>query len=319
MRGFPNLIDVIEARKRIQDYIVRTPLHHYESLSALIGAEIYVKHENHQQLGSFKVRGAINVIAQLSTLEKERGIVAASTGNFGQGIAYAARRLGVQSHIVVPADANPSKMDSMRRLGATVLSHGSHFDDARLWAESLAQSGGYRYVHSANEPGLISGVATYSLEIFEDFPEVDVIIVPIGGGSGACGACIVAKSLSSQVRVIGVQSANAPGAYWSWKNGDIVHCPMESIAEGLATGSGYAYTQEILREMLDDFILVSDTEIAKSVVLHLENTHNLAEHAGAASLAAALKIKDQLVGKNVVLILSGGNITLKQLRVALET
>ena len=159
-------------------------------LDALIGAEVYVKHENHQLLGSFKMRGALNVISQLTDAERHNGVIAASTGNFGQGIAYAAGVFGVEASVVVPVDANPGKSEAMRQLGATLVFYGDDFDDAREHAERLAREHGYRYVHSANEAELISGVGTYALEIVEDLPDVDVIIVPVGGGSGACGACI---------------------------------------------------------------------------------------------------------------------------------
>ena len=317
MADRPTLLDVIEARGRIAPHIIRTPLHRYRTLDALVGAQVYVKHENHQLLGSFKMRGAVNLVSQLTEEEKAGGIIVASSGNFGQGIAYAAGIFGVEAFVALPSDANPGKVESIRLLGATPIFHGCDFDDSREHAERLAKEEGYRYVHSANEPLLISGVGTYALEIVEDLPDVDVIIVPIGGGSGACGACIVAKSAGPQKQVIGVQAANAPAAYLSWREGRIVESEMETVAEGLATRLGFELTQGILREMLDDFVLVSEEELARAVVLHLENTHNLTEHAGAASLAAAIKLKDRLRGKKVALVMSGGNITLDQLRAAL--
>ena len=317
MADRPTLLDVIEARGRIAPHIIRTPLHRYRTLDALVGAQVYVKHENHQLLGSFKMRGAVNLVSQLTDGEKASGIIVASSGNFGQGIAYAAGIFGVEAFVVLPSDANPGKVESIRLLGATPIFHGRDFDDSREHAERLAKEEGYRYVHSANEALLISGVGTYALEIVEDLPDVDVIIVPIGGGSGACGACIVAKSAGPQKQVIGVQAARAPAAYLSWREGRIVESKMETVAEGLATRLGFELTQGILREMLDDFVLVSEEELARAVVLHLESTHNLTEHAGAASLAAAIKLKDRLRGKKVALVMSGGNITLDQLRAAL--
>ncbi len=314
----PTLLDVIEARRRIEPHVIRTPLHHYRSLSGLLGAEVHVKHENHQALGAFKMRGAVNVIAQLTDDERERGVIAASTGNFGQGIAYAAGRFGVEAIVVVPEDANPGKVESMRQLGGTVLFHGHDFDESREHAERLSREEGRRYIHSADEPALIPGVGTYTLEIMEDLPDVDAIIVPVGGGSGACGACVVVQAVNPRVQVIGVQAERAPAAYLSWREGRVIEAPMETAAEGLATGTGYELTQGIMRDLLDDFILVSEEELARAIVQHLENTHNLTEHAGAASLAAAVKIKDRLAGKKVVLVMSGGNITVGQLRAALE-
>ena len=310
----PTISDVIHARDRITPHIFRTPLHHYPSLDSLIGAEVYVKHESYQKLGSFKIRGALNLISQLTDHEKSSGVIAASTGNFGQGIAYASKIFGVQACVVVPIDANPDKVDSMRLLGAEIIFHGNNFDECREHAEFLSKTKGFRYVHSANEPLLISGVGTYTLEIIEDLPDLDVLIVPIGGGSGACGACIVAKDIAPDARVIGVQALNAQGAYRSWKEGKSVEYESHTIAEGLATNSGFDLTQDILRNLLDDFVLVSDEEMTRSIILHLEKTHSLAEYAGASALAAAVKIKDQLRNKKIVLVMSGSNITIDQLR-----
>ncbi len=309
---------MLEARRRISQYLSRTPLHRYRSLDELLGAEVYVKHENHQLLGSFKMRGALNAVSLLDDEQRERGVIAASSGNFGQGVAYAASVFGVQANIALPVDANPGKVASIRRLGANVIHHGEVFDDAREHAERLAREEGYHYVHSANEPALVPGVATCTLEVVEDLPDVDVIIVPVGGGSGACGACVVAKSVDPAKQVIGVQAEAAPAAYLSWKERRIVESRMDTAAEGLATRVGFEMTQRILWEMLDDFILVSERDLEEAVVLNLEHTHNLTEHAGAAPLAAALKIRDRLAGKKTVLIMSGGNITVEQLRAALH-
>ena len=317
MEDRPKLQDIVEARERISPYIVRTPLHRYRSLDAVTGAEVYGKHEDHQPVGSFKLRGALNVISQLTEEEKRRGVIVSSTGNFGRGIAYAAATFGLAANVVVPVGANPGKVDTMRLLGANLVFHGRDFDESREHAEQLARKEGYRYIHSANEPLLVSGVGTYTLEIVEDLPDVDVIIVPVGGGSGASGACIAAKSLDPRKQVIGVQAAGAPAAYLSWKEGRIVESRMETGAEGLATRVGFELTQRILRDMLDDFVLVSEEELARAVVLHLEHTHTLTEHAGAASLAAAVKIKDRLKGKKVAVVISGGNITVDQLKAAL--
>ncbi len=313
----PTIKDIKEAKRRIAPYVTRTPLHHYLTLDKLIGAEVYVKHENHQRLGAFKMRGGVNLVSQLSEEEKRRGLISASSGNHGQSISYAAQLFGTTATIVVPENCNPGKVESMRTLGGNVVFHGRDFDDAREHVERLTQEEGYRYIHSSNEPGLIAGVGTYALEILEDLPDVDVIIVPVGGGGGACGTCIVAKSMSSAIQVIGVQAEKAPAAYLSWKEGHIVESKMETVAEGLATRVGFELTLGIMRDLMDDFLLVSEEELEQAVVLHLEKTHNLAEHAGAAPLAAALKIKDRLQGKKVVLVMSGGNLSTDHLRAAL--
>ena len=314
----PTLLDVIAAKKRIAPYITRTPLHHYLSLDSLLDAEVHVKHENHLRLGAFKMRGGINLVSQLTEEEKRQGVVTASTGNHGQSIAYAASIFGVNAIIGVPEGANPYKVESMRDLGGNVVFHGRDFDEAREHVERLSREEGYRYIHSANEPMLIAGVGTATLEIFEDLPDVEIIIVPVGGGSGACGVAIVAKGLNPDVQVIGVQAASAQAAYLSWKEGRIVESDMNTRAEGLATRVGFELTQSIMRDLLDDFILVTEEEMDQAVVMHLDKTHNLTEHAGAASLAAAINIKPRLKDKKVALIMSGGNISLDHLRAALE-
>ena len=266
----PTLADVHEARDRIAPHLRPTPLYEYASLSELVGAEVFVKHENHQPVGAFKVRGGVNLVSQLSADERERGVIAASTGNHGQSIAFAARIFGVTATICVPEAANPVKVASMRGLGAELVFQGRDFDDAREHCEQLAREHGYRYVHSGNEPLLIAGVATHTLEILEEQPEMDVVIVPIGGGSGAAGACIVAQAVSPATKVIGVQSEAAPTAYRSWKERALVEDRMETFAEGLATRTAFELPQRILWDQLDDFVLVSDDEIRAAQATMIE-------------------------------------------------
>ncbi len=318
MLPIPTFRDVLTAKQIIARYLPRTPLYRYPALDELLGAEVYVKHENHQPVGAFKVRGGINLMAQLSEEERARGVIAASTGNHGQSVAYAARLFGVRAIIGMPEGANPGKVAAIRGLGAEVLFHGRDFDEAREHVEGLAAEHGYRYVHSGDEPLLIAGVATQTLEIVEDQPDVEVIIVPVGGGSGAAGACLAAKAVNPAIAVIGVQSEAAPAAYRSWKEGRLVEDRMGTFAEGLSTRTAFALPQRILREHLDDFVLVDDGAIYRAIVLLLERTHNLAEGAGAAPLAAALKLRDELQGRKVALILSGGNLSLARLRQALS-
>jgi threonine dehydratase len=313
----PTFQDVLKARAVITGYLSRTPLYRYASLCQLLGCEVYVKHENHQPVGAFKVRGGINLVSQLSDDERRRGVVTASTGNHGQSVAYAARLFGVEATIVVPEGANPGKVEAMRGLGAHIIFHGRDFDEARERCEALALDQGYRYIHAGNEPLLIAGVGTETLEVMEDQPDIEVIIVPIGGGSGASGACIVAKAINPAIQVIGAQAEQAPAAYRSWKARRLVEDKMETMAEGLATRTAFALPQSILWGLLDDFVLVSEEEIYRAIVLYLQKTHNLAEGAGAAPLAAAMKMRERLRGCKVALILSGGNLSLEQLRVAL--
>ncbi len=310
----PTFSDVLAARDRIRLYLKPTALYRYPALDDLVGTETWVKHENHQPICAFKVRGGVNLMAQLSEDEKRRGVITASTGNHGQSIAYAARLFGVRAIICVPEGANPVKVKSIRGLGAEIVMQGKDFDDAREHAERLTAEHGYRYIHSGNEPHLIAGVATEALEILEEQPDIDVIIVPIGGGSGASGTCLAAKAMKPDVRVIGVQSAEAPAAFRSWKARQLLADSNSTIAEGLATRTAFELPQRILWEMLDEFILVPDAEIKTAVRLMIETTRNLCEPAGASPLAAALHLKDGLRGKRVALILSGSNITPAQLK-----
>src|ERR671934_1612703 len=209
----PTFDDVLAARQRIRPYLKPTALHRYPSLDELVGTETWVKHENHQPICAFKIRGGINIVSRLSDEERRRGVITASTGNHGQSIAYASRLFGVRAIICVPEGANPVKVKSIRGLAAEVITHGKDFDEAREHCERLGREQGYRYIHSGNEPDLIAGVATEALEILEAQPGVEVIIVPVGGGSGASGTCIVAKAINPGIRVIGVQSAEAPAAF----------------------------------------------------------------------------------------------------------
>ncbi|MFC1951492.1 threonine/serine dehydratase [Chloroflexota bacterium] len=310
----PTFQDVLLARRLISKYLPRTPLHHYPSLSKLLGGEVYVKHENHHSIGSFKVRGALNVIAHFTEEERRQGVIIASTGNYSQAVAIACRLFNIRALVVMPEGANPEKVEATQNLGAEVIFHGHDFEDAREHTEALALERGYRYIHSINEPLLVAGAATQTLEILEDLPQVEIIIAPIGGGSTAAGACIVAKTINPQIQVIAVQAEKAPAAYLSWKERRLVEAPVETFAEGLATRTGYELTQEVLRQWLDDFVLVSEEELRQAIVLFIEKTHNLVEAAGAASLAAAMKIKERLQGHKVALIQSGGNITLPSLR-----
>ena len=309
----PSLADVLVARRTIAPYLRPTALHPYPALDELLGTSVHVKHENHQPVGAFKVRGGVNLVAQLGDDERRRGVIAASTGNHGQSIAYAARLFGVRAIVCVPEKANPVKVASMAGLGAEIVAFGPDYDAAREHCETLAREHGYRYVHSGDEPLLIAGVGTLYLEILEEEPGIDVIIVPIGGGSGAAAACIVARAVKPGVRIIGVQSSAAPAAHRSWQERRMVEDTMGTYAEGLATRTAFALPQQIMWELLDKFVLVTDAEIRAAQALMIEKTRNLVEAAGAAPLAAALAMREQLAGKRVGLVLSGGNVSPQQL------
>ncbi len=310
----PNFEDILAAREFIAQYLPKTPLVRVERLSERLGCDYYVKLENLQPTGAFKVRGGVNLVGTASEQERRAGLVSASTGNHGQSIAYAGRLFGARVIIYAPKEnVNESKMQAMRDLGAEVRLHGRDFDEARLEAERVAQSEGYRYVHSANEPKLIAGVGTIGIEIFEDLPDVDVIIAPAGGGSCASGNSIVASYKNPKTRIIAVQSESAPAMWHAWKNRTLDAYPtMETEHEGLATRVPFELTNKILWDLLDDFVLVTDEEINEGIRLLARHSKQVAEGAGAASLAAAIKLSDQLKGKRVVGILTGGNMSVER-------
>jgi threonine dehydratase len=304
----PTLQDVYAARERVQRVVPPTPLMRHPLLAAETGLDILVKHENHNPTGAFKVRGGVNLVGSLSPAER-RGVITATTGNHGQSIALACRREGVPCTIVVPLGNNPEKNAAMRAFGAELIEFGRDFDEARERVEQLQHERKLRYVHSANEPLLIAGVATYALEMFEQEPDVEVVLVPIGGGSGACGCAIVRTSLGSRAKVIGVQAERADAFARSWKGeARVVGDKADTFAEGMATRVTFDLPFAILKKELDDIVTLSEDELAEGVRLALRATHNLAEGAGAAPLMAAMKLRDQLAGKKVACVMSGGNI-----------
>jgi len=313
----PTISDVFDARRRIAPYLRPTPLYRHPALCELLGTEVWVKHENFQPIGVFKARGGINLISRLSDEEKAAGVTTASTGNHGQSIAYAAQLFGVRAIIYVPEGANPLKVAAMERMGARVVAVGKDFDEAREHCGRAAAEDGYRMIHAANEPLLVAGVATETLEIVEERPQIDTIIGPVGGGSGMAGACVVAGAIGPRLRVIAAQAAAAPAAYRSWRDRKLVEDRMATAAEGVATRVGFELTQRIMWDRLDDFLLVSEDEIDRATIAMIEGTRSLVEGAGAVPLAAALQIKDRLAGREVALICSGGNISLDQLRALL--
>lgn len=314
----PTIRDVYRAKRTIAPYFQRTPLHYSMGLSELLDAEVYIKHEEYLPLGAFKSRGGINLLSNLSDEERQRGLITSSTGNHGQSIANAGREFGVRVIIGLPENANPVKVAAMKALGAELIFHGENFDDAREHCERLAREEGYRYVHAVNEPLLIAGVGTASLEIIEDLPEVDVMLLPLGGGSGVSGACIVAKAIDPSIEVYAVQSEAAQAAFLSWKHGELVDAPMETFAEGIATKSGYELPQRIMGQMLDDFLLVSDDDIRRAIGLLVEKAHTLAEPAGATALAGAVRHAHQIRGKKVSITVTGANVTAERLAEALK-
>lgn len=310
----PTIADVYRARRLLEPHLRRTPLIRNPAMSRELGFEAWLKLENLQPIGAFKVRGGVYLSASMTEEERSHGIIGASTGNHGQSLAYGAKLADIKCTIVMPEEANPMKVESMRALGAQVLFHGANFEEAREWAEEHAASEGVQYIHHSNAPRLIAGVATMSLEIVEDLPDVDVILVAVGGGSGALANIIVAKQLRPNVEVIGVQAAGAPAVYESWKSHTLRAAGIDTAAEGLATGAAYHPALRTMIDHLDDFVLVSEEEIRGAMLLLARGAHVIAEEAGAAATAGAVQLQKRLAGKNVAIIVSGGNVPLDHLR-----
>ena len=311
----PTLNDIYAARGRISDVIRPTPLLQHALLREKTGLDLHVKHENHNPTSAFKVRGGLNLVRSMSPDDKRRGIVTASTGNHGQSIAYASQLEGVKCTVFVPDGNNPEKNAAIRAFGATLSEGGRDFDAARERCEAEAARTGARYVHSGNEPMLIAGVGTYGLEIFEALPDVDTILVPLGGGSGACGNCIARTGLGSKARVIAVQAEKADAFARSWRGKARVEgASADTFAEGMATRVTFDLPYAILQRELNDIITLSEEELAEGVRTALATTHNLAEGAGAAAIAAAMKLRDELQGQRVVVVMSGGNLDTGKLR-----
>jgi threonine dehydratase len=315
LRGELCLEEVENARDRIAEYLPRTPLIRHPLLVDELGRNVHVKHENHLPTGAFKVRGGLNYMAMASEADRKRGVVAATRGNHGQSVAYAAQLFGVRAVIVVPHGNNPEKNAAMRAYGAEVIEHGRDYDEARERVAELVDREGLRYVHSGNEPNLIHGVGTYSLEILEDLPEIDAIVLPIGGGSGICGAVTVFRALKPEVKIIGVQAENASCIFESWKRKEWVTTETaDTIADGIATRVPMELPHAIILDEVDDILLVSDDDIREAMVRLLRTTHNLAEGAGAAGVAAIGRYPERFEGKNVAVVLSGGNLDMATLR-----
>jgi threonine dehydratase len=315
----PTLADVLRARAAIAPYLAPTPTLEPAALGEALGCRAFIKCEHLTPTGAFKVRGGVNLIATLTPAERARGVVAASTGNHAQSVAYAARLFDVRAIIYMPAAANPLKVAATRRLGAEVVLTGRDFDEARLAAEERAAAEGLRYIHSANEPLLIAGVGTYALELLEAAPDLDVIFVPVGAGSGVLGTATVARAVNPAIRVIGVQSEGAPAVYRSWKEGHYVETDaIHTFAEGLATRQPFELPLQLLPRLVDEIMLVSDEELRAAIRLLLATARQVVEGAGAASVAAAVRRRDEIAGQRVGLVLSGGNITPEQLREILD-
>ena len=315
----PKLIDIVAAQQRIKPYLNPSPLFTYPTLNEYLGFTAYIKHENYNPTGAFKIRGGINLVSQLTPEEKEKGVITASTGNHGQSIALAGKMFGVQVHICVPVGANPGKVAAIRSHGAQIHEQGRDFDEAVENGIRLAEEHGYLFINSGNEPRLIAGVGTIGLEIMQQLPDVEAVMSPVGSGTGAGGTATAVKTLNPDVRTISVQAENAPSIHMSYLSGKPESTPTaNTFADGLATRNAFQLPLGILRDHVDDFILVSENEMRNAIKLYAEHCHTIAEGAGAATLAGAIKLKEQLKGKKVALVLSGGNLTYEELMKCLK-
>jgi threonine dehydratase len=303
--------DIVAARRLVAKSLTPTPFVTHPLLSRQLGAEAHVKLENAVQLGSFKLRGGLNLLASLTPEERARGLVTATRGNHGQSLACAAQRHGVSCAVFVPTGNNPDKNAAIAALGANVTVAGHDFDAAWQAALQHAEATGAIAVHPSREPKLMAGYATVALEILDQAAQpLDTVFVPVGGGSLAAGVGLVFKALSPHTRVIGVQSAAAPALTRAWQTGEMKEIPVgETLADGLATRVPSPDTVAILREVLDDMIAVSEAEIVGAIRCYAETLHQLAEGAGAAALAGALNLRRRIAGQRIGIVLSGGNIT----------
>jgi threonine dehydratase len=309
--------DVLAARERLAPFLSPTPLRHYPLLDAHVGGgtSLLIKHENHQPVCSFKVRNGLSFVTSLPAAERARGIVTASTGNHGQGVAYASALLGVSATICVPVGNNPEKGAAMRSWGATVVEEGRDYDEAVDAMLRIAREQGRTISHSTNDPSVLAGAATMSLEMLEQSGGLDAIVIAVGGGSQSVGALTVARELAPGLPVYGVQAAGASAIHDSWHAGKPMRTARaDTFAEGVATRQPYAMTYQTLREGLAGFVTVTDAELAEAIRLILKLTHNVVEGAGALGVAASIKLRDQIKGKRVGVIFSGGNIDTTVLR-----
>jgi len=307
------------ARTRIRDVIYHSPCPYSLSLSRLCGAQIYCKLDHLQMTGSFKERGARNKLMQLSDAEKSRGVIAASAGNHALALSYHGRELGLKVTVVMPVWATLVKVSNCRTFGATVILHGETFDDAKSHALQLAAGKSLVFVPGFDDPDIIAGQGTLGLEILEDVPDVDVVIVPVGGGGLIAGVARAIKSLRPQTRIVGVEPANAPTLQASLAAGKVTRIDTQpTLADGLAVAEIGKLCFEIARELVDDLVMVDEAQIAMSILRLLEHEKMVIEGAGAVPLAAAMSKSLDLAGKKVVLLLCGGNIDVTMLSKIIE-
>ena len=310
-RALPvTLDDVQQAMLVVREHLAPTPLVTHPLLNSRVGCDVFVKLENTQSIGSFKIRGGLNLLARMSAEDRALGLVTATRGNHGQSIAQASRLHGARCTIFVPRGNNPDKNAAMAAMGAHVIEVGHDFDAAMMAAEEYAARTGSRLVHPARDLDLVAGVGTIALEMLEQAGgELDVVFVPVGGGSIAAGMSVVMNALSPRTRVIGVSAENAPAMHHAWHTGEYhPFAATETLADGLAVRVPVDTTLEIMRPLLDGMVLVSEREIQGAIRAYAETIHQMAEGAAAAALAAAIRHGESFLGQRVGVVLTGGNI-----------
>jgi threonine dehydratase len=309
--------DVLDAERRIRPYLAPTPLRTYDALDAALGAGIrcFVKHENTEPVNAFKVRNGLALVAALSDAERRRGVVAATRGNHGLGLAYAGSLLGCPVTVCVPVGNNPEKNAAMAALGARVIVEGKDYDESVQVAARLVRDEGLVLAHSTNDARVIAGAATITLEILREQPHLDALVIAVGGGSQAVGALVAARELAPKLQVFGVQAAGAAAIHDSWHAGrPLSRDSAVTIADGLATRMAYEMTFPALKAGLTNFVTVTDSQIAEAIRLLHRTAETRVEGAGAAGLAGLMKLRDRLAGRRVGIVLSGGNIDRETLR-----
>jgi len=305
------LKDIEQAKRRIEKVAHKTPLEYSKYFSRLCQNDVYLKLENLQLTGSFKIRGAYN---KISTLPKNSKVIAASAGNHAQGVAFSATKLGIKSYIVMPENAPITKVVSTRNYGAEVILYGATFDDAMKKAKELKKRKSLTFVHPFDDEKVIAGQGTIALEIIEQLPDVDAIIVPIGGGGLISGIAIAAKSINPKIKIYGVQASGCPSMYESIKEGHLVESKTaKTIADGIAVKHPSKLTFNIVKKYVDKIALVDDEEITATILDLLERTKLVVEPAGAVGLAALVHKKFKIKNKKVVIVISGGNIDITRL------
>ncbi|WP_027717166.1 threonine ammonia-lyase [Desulfovirgula thermocuniculi] len=309
-----------EARERLRGVAHVTPLDYSATFSQLTGCRVFFKLENLQKTGSFKIRGAYNKIMSLAPAERARGVVCASAGNHAQGVAYAAARAGIAATVVMPEGAPISKVAATRGYGAHVVLEGAGYDEAYARACRIQEETGAVMVHAFDDPLVAAGQGTIALELLEACPDLDAVVVPVGGGGLIAGVAVAVKSLCPQVKVLGVQSSGAPAVYLSLRGTGkpAESTPFATIADGIAVRRPGSFTMEVIRRYVDDVVLVEEEEIAQAILLLLERSKIVVEGAGAVTLAALLQHRLSLAQKKVALLLSGGNIDVNVLSIIIE-